>query len=83
MIEALKVLHGLKIIHRDIKPENILFKNNCFKLADFGLGTFAFDNKKSSNGIGNIFSKSPEAHAKILDTKSDIWSLAITVFFLL
>lgn len=28
-------------IHRDIKPENVLFKGNCFKIADFGFATKA------------------------------------------
>ncbi len=37
LTSALSYLQNINIVHRDIKPQNILiFKNNIYKLADFG-----------------------------------------------
>jgi serine/threonine protein kinase len=36
IVNGFSHLHSNQIIHRDIKLENIMFKNNIYKIADFG-----------------------------------------------
>ena len=45
VIEGLSYLKQKKIIHRDIKPSNIFLKDGNAKIADFGLSTFAYQEK--------------------------------------
>ena len=86
-------LHKKNIIHIDIKPENLMFDyNKQLSLIDFGLSRY-------SNNITNIFSGtiyylSPEMIYNVvkkkdkkneyeITTKTDIWSLGITMYVLL
>lgn len=39
----MEVLNKNNILHRDLKFENILIKDNCVKIADFGLAKFMGD----------------------------------------
>lgn len=87
VVEVLDVAWDHKIVHRDIKPENILISHQGeVKLADFGLAKL-----KSSKGmsltqtgffIGTPWFISPEQARgeKEIDTRSDIYSLGITLF---
>ncbi|MBP5640398.1 MAG: serine/threonine protein kinase [Victivallales bacterium] len=79
-----------KIVHRDIKPSNIMINNNMeVKLLDFGMAKQTnhetADITASNAGIGTPKYMSPEQYrnAKSVDFRSDIYSLGVTMYFLL
>ena len=92
IIEALNGLeyaHAREITHRDIKPHNILISEaGSIKLGDFGLAhdTYASDIYTKTNALmGSIQFMSPEQRidAKRVDGRSDLYSLAMTMVWLL
>ncbi len=92
---ALVAAHAAQIIHRDLKPENLMIRSDgILKILDFGLAKqVALDNLsvqgpeyQSDPGvvIGTIHYMSPEqARGKLLDQRTDIFSLGIVLFELL
>lgn len=46
ILNSLEHIHNLGMVHRDLKPHNILYHDNKWKLADFGL--IKDENKESS-----------------------------------
>ena len=86
--EALHEAHRNGILHRDIKPANILIESDSgnAKLTDFGIARFGTSNELTLQGSisGSPPYMSPEqASAKVLDERSDIYSLGITLYELL
>ena len=70
------------LIHRDIKPENIMVNlEGIVKLTDLGLSIFAGEGKEADGVAGSPAYMSPEQlSGKLLDSRSDIYSLGITLF---
>ena len=93
LCDALALAHGRGIIHRDIKPANILLTaRGVPKLGDFGLAAIGEEEEEGRGGLtasgamlGTFYYAAPEQlhDAKSIDTRSDIYSLAATAYFML
>jgi len=97
LASALECAHASGFLHRDIKPSNIMLHDKGAsrqaKLIDFGLATrFAIDSDESSVTVrherhkfrGNLATASPEQILEQpLDPRSDLFSLGITLWWLL
>ena len=74
----------LNIVHRDITPENIMLSwNGNVKILDFGIAkaTTHTDQTKAGEIKGKLAYMSPEqAKGKVLDQRSDIFSLGIILY---
>ena len=86
---ALGAAQRLNLVHRDIKPANLMLVREdeevCAKVIDFGLAiSDKADAKESGGFVGTPYFASPEqlANAEI-DTRSDIYSLGVTLWFML
>ncbi|MFN0139109.1 MAG: protein kinase domain-containing protein, partial [Pyrinomonadaceae bacterium] len=96
---ALSAAHDAGITHRDIKPENIMVRSDGYvKVLDFGLAkvkridstpgsedqTKALLKTEPGSILGTDAYMSPEqARAKLVDARSDIWSLGVVVYEML
>jgi serine/threonine protein kinase/tetratricopeptide (TPR) repeat protein len=86
--EALEHAHGLGVLHRDIKPGNLLVDGRGHLwIADFGLARFQDAGNLTLSGdlLGTLRYMSPEqaAGGRILDPRTDIYSLGATLYELL
>jgi tetratricopeptide (TPR) repeat protein/serine/threonine protein kinase len=94
--QALEAAQARKLIHRDIKPSNIMAETNRFgsldvKLIDFGLAKGAGAESqdaarisRTGDFVGSPAFASPEqCETKKLDIRSDIYSLGVTLWYLL
>ena len=74
-----------KIIHRDVKPDNIMLtEDGVVKLTDLGLAMHQKDWRENMEISGSPSYMSPEQFAgEKLDTRSDIYSLGITLYQML
>jgi serine/threonine protein kinase len=89
LLNAFGYAHSKGIVHRDIKPSNIFVdSDNQVKILDFGIAKiFGTGNDLTQTGtqIGTPDYMSPEQVKgdKSIDHRSDIYSLGITLYFLL
>ncbi|MEX2139362.1 MAG: protein kinase [Pirellulales bacterium] len=86
--EALHHAHEMGIIHRDIKPANLLLDlEGKLYITDFGLARLSTDAGLTLTGdmLGTLRYMSPEqaSGAKLLDERTDIYSLGVTLYELL
>jgi len=73
LLIILKKTHNCNIIHKDIKPENIIYDSITKKIT-----LIDFEEKYTD------YYRSPEQiHSKNLSGKTDIWSLGVTLYFLI
>ncbi len=86
LCDGLAKAHDAGIVHRDIKPANVLLnKDGLPKLTDFGLAKAeATDHQMTMTGavMGTPDFMPPEQRrdASEVDARSDLWSLAATVY---
>lgn len=85
--DALNYAHAQNVVHRDIKPANIMYEpeSSTVKVTDFGVARIT-DASKTRTGmvLGTPSYMSPEQlSGKKIDGRSDLFSLAATLFQLL
>ena len=87
-----KLRREKKIIYKDFKPQNILISLNkldkcLIKFSDFGISKFIEKNDSNDEtNYGAIYTMPPEVIEKgddSLTEKSEIWSLGVTIYYLL
>jgi len=85
---ALQELHALKILHRDLKPANVMLReDDSIALIDFGMAK-QLQSTENLTLPGTVHGTphylSPEqAKGKVVDERSDIYSLGIMFFEML
>jgi serine/threonine-protein kinase len=84
-VHALKVEGGLvNLVHRDVSPHNLLLSSSgTLKLIDFGIAKAATNRNLTNPGVtkGKAGYFSPEqAMGKKLDGRSDLFSVAVTLY---
>ena len=81
---ALGYAHENGILHRDIKPENIMFDGTTPKLTDFGIARLRDSTGNTSTKVSASWLHSPpETFDNRRDERSDIYSLASTLYTLI
>jgi len=97
LLQAVAYLHSKGITHRDIKPENILLdQHGKIKLSDFGLAKFLEASQMAITlcgtpqyvapeiiRIGTARSRDEPLSQEGYSTPVDMWSLGVSLFFLL
>jgi len=87
VLHTLVVAEQARVVHRDIKPDNIILVDNHAYLIDFGIARIL--DEKSLTETAEIFGLytigycSPEQllnKKNLINTRSDIYSLGVTVF---
>jgi serine/threonine-protein kinase len=90
--DGLDYAHQHGVIHRDIKPENVLLSGSHALIADFGIARALAadegrDDRLTETGItlGTPHYMSPEQAAgeRVLDVRSDVYSLGCVVYEML
>ena len=81
-VMVLEAAHERQIVHRDIKPQNVMIsKDGKVKVTDFGIAKAASSATVSTSAMGSVHYTSPEqARGGYADTKSDIYSVGITLY---
>ena len=89
VLEALAYAHVHGVVHRDIKPENIIFSAGQALVTDFGiaraLSAASLEPLTIDGAVGTPAYMSPEqvSRSPQLDGRSDIYSLACTLYEML
>lgn len=93
--EAVGYAHRRGVIHRDLKPDNIVIDGEAqARVLDFGLARIDHENisgqainvTTSGQFVGSLAWASPEhttGKPELIDTRSDVYSLGVTLYKLL
>lgn len=89
ILDTMQLVHEQQVVHRDIKPGNIMVRpDEEICILDFGVAKNADSSTQSHTVIGSIIGTdgymSPEqANGMSIDHRSDIYSLACVLFYML
>lgn len=89
ILDAVGHMHSKNMIHRDIKPSNIMIQSdNTIKLIDFGIAKHLQKNQtlvtQDGSKLGTTIFMSPQqVKGKVLDRRTDIYSIGATLFYIL
>lgn len=89
VLAAFEYAHSNGIVHRDIKPSNIfMLMDGTIKILDFGIAKILDEQQeftKTGSQLGTPSYMSPEQvkESKNIDSRSDIYSLGVTLYYLL
>ena len=83
LADALHYAHSQRVLHRDIKPSNLLLdqRGNIW-ITDFGLAKHAQHDDLTNTGdiVGTLKYMAPEQFDGESNTKTDIYSLGLTLY---
>jgi len=81
---AMKFAHENLIIHGDLKADNLLVdKDGNIKIVDFGISLFTYQNTNGINAYTPEIASPEQIKGENLTTKTDVFSLAVTLLQLL
>ncbi|MCK6507679.1 serine/threonine protein kinase [Myxococcota bacterium] len=90
ILEAIAHAHAAGVLHRDLKPANVLMDHDQPRVADFGIARLLGDEDdpeitRVGAPMGTLGFCSPEqwANASQVDERSDVFSLAALLYWLL
>jgi len=90
ILNAFAYAHSKGIVHRDVKPSNIFITSDGkVKIMDFGIAKIVEEGAKALTQTGTLMGTpvymSPEQinDSKHIDQRSDIYSLGVTLWFML
>ena len=86
IFQALNFIHSKKLVHKDVKLENILLLTSDsvhIKLVNTGTTVISGQSRQLKSPHPNFCFTAPEVHRNKYDSKSDIYSAGVLMFFLL
>jgi len=87
IISAVAFMHEHNVIHRDLKYENVMFANSHpkaeIKIIDFGLSKKYLPNQSMREGVGTVYTMSPQVLEGNYNESADIWAVGVLAYMLL
>ena len=87
IMSAVAFMHDHGIMHRDLKYENVMFANSSpkaeVKIIDFGLSKRHNPDDVLKEGVGTVYTMSPQVLEGNYTNKADVWAVGILAYMLL